>query len=58
MRRIKKLEDAEKATAGSSLEEIRHVLKSAVFFPTRPEQIVLHVISCQDNHCVLKRVHE
>jgi len=57
MRRIKKLEDAQKATADSSLEEIRHFLKSAVFFRIRPEQSVLHVISCEDNQCVLKRVH-
>ena len=57
MRHIKKLEDAQKATADSSLEEIRHFLKFAVFFRTRPEQIVLHVISCKDNQCVLKGVH-
>ena len=57
MRHIKKLENVQKATADCSLEEIRHFLKSAVFFRTRPEQIVLHVISCKDNQCVLKRVH-
>ena len=43
MRRIKKLEDAQKATVDSSLEEIRHFLKSAVFTKDKVLDLLLNL---------------
>ena len=43
MRRIKKLEDAQKATVDSCLEEIRHFLKSAVFTKDKALDLLLNL---------------